>query len=206
VILLEAGHLSTSRSRRARRLTTDLVRAIWKAKEEDPLEREVEGLLHRNLLMASHCLADLGPLGVEEMVRDRIVAELGETLRTTPYSKLREEAARVLAGLGGSGSAARAAVELTRALADADSWRVRQVAASSLVQLGQASPAVLQALSAALADANRYVRQAALHALLPAFTDPAFEEPDEYGFHPAYDCAFDALRAIAGHQAPGARD
>jgi len=254
VILLEAGHLSTPRSKRARRLTSDLVRALWKEEEEGPLEREVEGILRRDLLLAGCCLADLGSIGVEEAVRDGIVAELGEILRTTPYSRLREEVARVLAGLGGSGSAARATAELTHALANADSWRVRQAAASSLVQLGQASPEVVQTLIHALADARWDVRQAAasslvqlgqaspemvgvlvealkdpdndvrkavanglarladsdreavLRVILPVFTDPAFAEPDQHEHRPGHDYAFDALWAIAGHQAPGAGD
>jgi HEAT repeat protein len=166
VILLEVGHLSTPRSRRARRLTTDLVQAIWTAKEEDPLEQEMERLLRRNPLMAGHCLADLGPIGVKESVRDEIVSELGQILRITSYSRLREEAAQVLAGLGGSGSVTQAMAELAPALADADNWRVREVVASSLGRFGQASPNVIQALIAAFADAEPYVRQAAASGLV----------------------------------------
>ncbi len=176
VILLEVGHLSTPRSRRARKLTTALVEAIWKASEQvgklaslqvgeqDELEQKIERLVRHDLLLAGQCLADLGPIGVEEAVRDGIVAELGEVLRTTPYSKLREEAARVLAGLGGSGSAAQAAAELTYALAD-DDPDVRQAAASSLGQLGPASPQVTPALIHALADDSWRVRQAAASSL-----------------------------------------
>ncbi len=194
VILLEAGHLSTPRSKRARKLTTDLVRAIWKANErigepvlsaaegsanrrvsesarrrssdEDDLEWAVERLLRRDLLLAGCCLADLGPIGVEEEVRDGIVAELGETLRTTRYSKLREETARVLTGMGGSGSAARAEEELIAALAADDSRHVREAAARGLGQLGQASSEVVATLTQALAaDDSWPVREAAASGL-----------------------------------------
>jgi HEAT repeat protein len=165
VVLLEMGHLSTPRSRRARRLTTDLVEAIWRAEEGDLLEQEVERLVRRDLLLAGQCLVDLGPIGVDESVRDGIVAELGELLRTTPYTKLREGAARVLGGLGDGGSAARAAAELVAALPNADSWPVRQAAASSLGQLGQTSPDVVAALIHALADDRLSVRWAAASSL-----------------------------------------
>ncbi|MCK4314894.1 MAG: HEAT repeat domain-containing protein, partial [Anaerolineae bacterium] len=165
VILLEASHLSTPRSKRARRLTTDLVRSIWKAEEEDPLEQNVERILRCNLLLAGNCLADLGPIGVEEKVRDGIVAELGEILRTTPYSRLRAEAARALAGLGGSSSAEQAAAKLTHTLADGGSG-ARQAAAASLGQLSQASSDVVQALIMALADADSSsIRQVAASSL-----------------------------------------
>ena len=216
VILLEASHLSTPRSKRARRLTTDLVRALWKAEEDNPLEREVEGILRRNLLLAGCCLADLGPIGVEEQVRDGIVTELGKVLRTTRYSRLREETARVLAGLEGNGGAERATTELIQALADGDPG-VHWAAASNLGQLGQASPEVISALVEALKDSDNDIRKTAanelarlaagdrravMHALLSVFTDPAFEEPDKYEHRPAHDYAFDALWAIAGISNP----
>ncbi len=215
VILLEASHLSTPRSKRARRLTTDLVRSIWKAEEENPLEQNVERILHRNLLLAGNCLADLGPTGVEEVVRDGIVAELGEVLRTTRYSRLREGAAQVLAGLEGSGGVERATTELVQALADGGSG-ARRAAASSLGQLSQAGPEMAQVLIKALTDDAPDVRQAAasgivqlaaterevaLHILLPAFSDSTFEKLDLFG-RPAYDYAFDALWAIAGISNP----
>jgi HEAT repeat protein len=191
VILLEVGHLSTPRSRRARRLTTDLVQAIWTAEEEDPLEQEVEKILRRNLLLAGHCLADLGSIGVEDAVRDGIVAELGRTLHTTPYSELREEAVQVLAGLGGSGSAAQAAAELIQALAD-DNPDVRRTAASGLGQLGQASPEILHALIVTHTDDRLWwVREEAanslsqlgraspdaVQAVITAFTDDDLDAP-----------------------------
>jgi HEAT repeat protein/DNA-binding CsgD family transcriptional regulator len=165
VVLLAVGHLSTPRSKRARALTSDLVRAIWQAEEDDPLERELEPLLRRNLLLAGQCLADLGPIGVEDTVRDGIVVELGEVLRASPYTKLKIETARVLANLGGGVGAAKAMQALIAALAD-DDYDVRQAAASSLVQLGQASPEVVQALVAALAADQWPVRQAAASSLV----------------------------------------
>jgi HEAT repeat protein len=161
VILLEVGHLSTARSRRYRELATKLVQAIWKAEEREPLEQELERILHRNLLLAGCCLADLGPIGVAEEIRDEVVAELGQILRSTPYSKLREEAAQILAGLGGSDSAKQAAMELACAVAEVADWRIREVAASSLGQLGQTSPDVVATLIAALTDDDHAVRQAA---------------------------------------------
>ena len=212
MILLEAGHLSTPRSKRARRLTTDLVRSIWKAEEEDPLEQNVERILHRNLLLAGNCLADLGPIGVDEKVRDGIVAELGEILRTTRYSRLREETARVLERSSG---AERATTELVQTLADGDPG-VHWAAASSLGQLSQAGPEMAQVLIGALTDDAPGVRQAAafsivqlaaterevaLRILLPVFSDSTFEKPDLFG-RPAYDYAFDALWAIAGISNP----
>jgi hypothetical protein len=211
-VLLAVGHLSTPRSKRARALTSDLVRAIWQAEETDPLERELEPLLRRDLLLAGQCLADLGSIGVEDTVRDGIVVELGEVLRASPYTKLKIETARVLANLGGGASAAKAMQALIAALAD-DEWPVRQAAASSLVQLGQASPEVVQALIAALKDSDNDVRKAAanalgrlasddrenvLRALLPVFADVAFEQLDKIESRPAHDYAYDALWAIAG--------
>ena len=160
LILLQVSHLSRPPGRRTRRLATELVRAIWQEEEEDPLERHVDSILRRNLLLAGSCLADLGPMTVEPDVRDWIVTELGETLRTTPYGRLRGEAARVLAELGGSGSAAGAAQELVRALTESGAWRVRQMAASALGRLGESRPDVIGTLVKALAkDHSWQVRQ-----------------------------------------------
>jgi HEAT repeat protein len=66
-----------------------------------------------------------------------------------------------------------------RALTD-DDWRVRQAAAESLVRLG------------------RVEREVMVRALLPAFSDPAFEELARHSSRPSYDVAFDALCAVAG--------
>ncbi len=168
VILLTAGHLSTQYSKRARRLSTELIKAIWTTKDEDPVEQEIDQILHRNLLLVGRCLADLGPIGVEETVRDGIVAQLGETLRSTPYSKLREETAQALAGLRESGSMNQAIKELIDAFVATragDDWRVHLSAASSLVQLGSPTLTVVQAVIDALINPDLAIRQTAVSNL-----------------------------------------
>jgi HEAT repeat protein len=72
VILLEVGHLSGTHhaARRARRLTTDLIKAIAEAGSM------YENILRRDLVLACRCLCDTGTLGVEDNLRFRLFDEL----------------------------------------------------------------------------------------------------------------------------------
>lgn len=96
VLLLQVGHLSSTRhsARRARQLTSALIRAIRDAGSE------FEGVLRRDLLLAGRCLCDVGRLGVNEELRRSIYDELAQAWRGTPYVPLRQEIESLFAAAG----------------------------------------------------------------------------------------------------------
>jgi RNase P/RNase MRP subunit POP5 len=194
VLLLEVGHLGDVRQfRRARRLTSDLIRAIRHAGSW------LEEVLKRDLFFAVRCLCDTSKLSVDEDLRTSLVDELIALWHTTPYTSQREEIValfayamptvdgeRILEELfrclddrnlrqevvktfGALGAAAATSATLKRLVAfttDANS-EVRGAAARALGRLGTAAamPAVLENLVALTTDANSSVRWAAAGAL-----------------------------------------
>ena len=92
VVLLEVGHVSDVRhyGRRARKLTTELVRAIYTA------DSYLEPILKRDLLFAARALADVGTLGVEEELRKQIIAELLKQWRTMPHWEQQQDIISIL--------------------------------------------------------------------------------------------------------------
>jgi HEAT repeat protein len=162
VILLEVGHLSDVRhfGRRARKLTSDLIRAIRNAGSW------LEPVLKRDLLLAARCLADVGKLGVDDDLRQSLVDELFSLWRTTRYAKQRVEAVNVFTYYMGTANEERVVKELLHALQDKDA-DPRLRAAEALGQLGltAASDPVLSALLQALQDPYVYVNCWAARAL-----------------------------------------
>lgn len=88
VILLEIGHLSDVRhfGRRGRKLTTELIRRIREA--GSPLE----AVLRRDFFFVARAMADIGPLGVDDELRQSVFKELIELWQSTPFELQRREA------------------------------------------------------------------------------------------------------------------
>jgi HEAT repeat protein len=159
VILLEVGHLSDLRhfGRRSRRLTSDLIRAIYAA--HSPLEE----ILKQDLLLAARCLCDVGTLGVEEGLRETIWTELFAVWRMTPYWSQQEEIAKVFAYAMPTGDRPRIQIELLQDL----NGMLDQRLLNTLEAMGTAAatPEVLQRLLDLTADADAPVRWEAVEAL-----------------------------------------
>lgn len=114
VILLEVGHLSEVRhfGRRARKLTSDLIRAIRNAGSW------LEDALKRDLLFASRCLCDTGTLGVDDELRQSLMDELITLWHTTPYEPQRQEIVDIFAYAMPTIDGERIRAELLRCLDD----------------------------------------------------------------------------------------
>jgi HEAT repeat protein len=160
VILLEVGHVSSPNNRRSRKLATDLLRALRGANSW------LEPVLKRDLLFASRALADVGPLGVDDDLRQSLVTELIDLWHTTPYEPQRAEVVEVFAYAMPTADGPRVRAELLHCLADeVETMRIR--AATALGQIGGpvASPAVLDHLLDLTADPSGTVRSWAAEAL-----------------------------------------
>jgi hypothetical protein len=148
VILLEVGHLSDVRhfGRRARKLTTGLIRAIYNANSW------LEKPLRRDLFLAVHALVDVGPLGVDETLRQCLINEVLTLWRTTPYQSQREAIVDLLKYALPTMNGEQICAELLRCM---DNPSTRAWAAQALGHLGErvAMEAVLSALMAYLQDA-----------------------------------------------------
>ena len=162
VILLEVGHLSDVRhfGRRARKLTSDLIRAIRHAGSW------LEDVLKRDFLFAARCLCDTGQLGVDDELRQSLMDELITLWHTTPYEPQRQEIVDIFAYAMPTISGERIRAELLHCLDDKEG-SVRLAAAGALGRMGSAAPTptTIERLLALTADENAGVRQAAAEAL-----------------------------------------
>ena len=100
VVLLTVGHLGSGNNPVSRDRATRLVEAIRRAGSD------YESLLHRDLLLAAQCLADVSPTGVFFPIRDAIRQDLLHIWHTTRYIRLRSAAAAALVALAREGSEA----------------------------------------------------------------------------------------------------
>ena len=159
-LLLEVGHLSDVRyyGRRARRLTSDLLRAIRTAGSW------LEAVLKRDFLFAVRCLCDTGRLGVDDDLRKSLIDELIALWHTAPYEPQRQEVVALFAYAIPTVDGERIRAELLRYL---DDMTMRRAAAGALGQLGAgaATPEVVGRLVTLTADTASDVREAAAWAL-----------------------------------------
>ena len=130
MLRLEVGHLSDVRhdSRRARSLTSELIRAIRNAGSW------LEDVLKRDLLFAVRCLCDTGKLSVDNDLRNSLMDELITLWRTTPYEPQRQEIEALFAYAMPTIDGERIYTELLRYL---DDTTIREAAATALGQLGK---------------------------------------------------------------------
>lgn len=161
VILLEVGHLSDVRhfGRRARKLTSDLIRAIRNAGSW------LEDVLKRDLLFATRCLCDTSKLGVDDDLRKSLLDELITLWHTTPYEPQRREVVDIFASAMPTIDGERIRTELLRCLDDKEGSM--RLAAGALGRIGSttATPATIERLLALTADQKINVRWTAARAL-----------------------------------------
>jgi HEAT repeat protein/class 3 adenylate cyclase/energy-coupling factor transporter ATP-binding protein EcfA2 len=160
VILLAAGHLSSPNTRRARDLTTALIKAIANAGSW------LEKVLRRDLMLAARALADIGPLGVDDSPRQDIITKLIALWRETPYRPQRQEVEALFAYAMPSPDGQRIRQELL-ALTKDKSDDLRGNADDALGRMGQAAatPETLARLLELSWDKSKSVRGSAAFAL-----------------------------------------
>ena len=134
VLQLEVGHLSDVRhyGRRARRLTSDLLRAIRSAGSG------LEDVLKRDLLFAVRCLCDTGQLGVDDDLRQSLIDALIALWRTTPYEPQQQEVVALFAYAMPTVDGKRILEELFRCF---DDPHKHEEAGLALGDVGSAMPA-----------------------------------------------------------------
>ena len=163
VILLEVGHLSDVRhfGRRARKLTTELAERIRNA--NSPLE----AVLKRDLILAARALADVGPLGVDDELRQTIWKEIIEAWMTTPYEPQQKEIIEVFTYVLPTVEGERFRLAVLDCL-DSDNPELRVRACRALAQMGDAaiSEEVIGKLLKLIIDEHSGIRSAAVSALL----------------------------------------
>jgi hypothetical protein len=162
VLLLEVGHLSDVRhfGRRARKLTSDLLRAIRHAGSW------LEDVLKRDLLFAVRGLLDTGPLGVDDDLRQGLLDELLALWHTTPYEPQRREVVDLFAYAMPTVEGARIRAELLHCLAD-EGWTLQRRTLRALGQIGAvaATEEVVKQLIEMTADADEEVCSRAARVL-----------------------------------------
>ena len=162
VILLEVGHLSDVRhfGRRAQRFTSNLIKEIRDA--NSPLE----DVLKRDLLFAARALADVGPLGIDEQLRHRLLDETLTLWHSTPYKPQQKEITELVSYAGSTSNGTYIHNKLLGLLISTDP-RERFWSAQALGQLTRqgVTDSIITSLVSALADHNAKVRQAAVMAL-----------------------------------------
>lgn len=162
VLLLEVGHLSDVRhfGRRARKLTSDLIRAIRQAGSKG------ENVAKRDLLFATRCVCDTGNLGVDEDLRRSLIDELLALWRAMPSGLRRQEVTEIFAYAMPTVGGERIPLELVCHL-DGPDMAIWRVTVEALGRLGRAAvtPAVLERLLVSTENTDPAVRWNAVWAL-----------------------------------------
>jgi len=162
VILLEVGHLSDMRhfGRRARKLTSDLIRAIRNTGSW------LEDVLKQDFLFAARCLCDAGPLGVDDELRQALIDELLTLWRTTLYHPQWQEVTSIFAFAIPTVDGPRIRAELLGCLNETDKLlRIRSLATLRRIGAAVATEEIVARMLALTADENVDVRREAVRVL-----------------------------------------
>jgi HEAT repeat protein/GTPase SAR1 family protein len=113
----------------------------------------LENYLHRDLILAAHCLAETQSVGVDQKIAQSLVKSVLEVWNSNPFDRKREEILQVMKAIIDDVHRKSIVSVLVNNLSDANS-SIRWTAAYALGEIGDASDFVIEALIRSLSDSQ----------------------------------------------------